>query len=163
MKAIYVILAALCLTSQPAFAQRPSYPTLTLYAAPGDPATLDNATCDQAHPCSPQGAVMVCQNQPLTLCNINLAAGIYTDPQINVSYYKFIRFHGALDNGHCYHPQYTVLRATVPASILVWVQDHATMSIDCVQMDTADGVAGATGISGRNLVIADWGNVIWYP
>jgi hypothetical protein len=150
----------LLLLDGPAQAQRAPLPVATFYAAPG---ASDNPLCPQMQPCSPQGAVAACDAQWIYRCIVYLAPGLYLDPMIDVTHGRFVQFFGARINDVCYEPQNTVLRATLSDSALIQVQDHATMAITCAQMDAAPGVTGVIGIAGRNLIVADWGNIVWYP
>jgi hypothetical protein len=141
----------LLLGGAPTQAQRAQQPAAVFFAAPG---ASDNPTCAQMQPCSPQGAVMACQMQWIYLCGILLADGLYLDPAINIYHYKFIQFQGNLQ-----YPQNVVFRATLSNSTLMTVQDHATMTVTGVRMDSADGVTGVIGIGGRQMIITDYGLV----
>lgn len=156
--AVVVLLVALVAgmaMADPAAAQRAALPTKHFYAAPG---ASDNPTCPINQPCSPQGAVMACQAQPFDVCNVYLADGLYLDPGLNVYYHKVIAI-----IGNCNVPQNVVLRATIPSSTLVWVQDTSIVRVMCMQLDSAPDVTGVIGIGGRQHIINDYETVIFGP
>jgi len=82
----------------------------TFFAAPG---ATDNGQCTRAAPCTPQGAVLACHAQSGSVCHVQLADGIYLDPEINIFYYRFISV-----TGNCDSPQAVVLRATKPGILV---------------------------------------------
>src|SRR5215211_6743237 len=62
------------LNGEPAEAQQAPVAVADFWVAPG---ASDNPTCPQMQPCSPQGAAMACQAQPIQMCRIWLADGLY--------------------------------------------------------------------------------------
>jgi hypothetical protein len=150
---ITMALLSMLLNNVPAEAQRAQSPVAIFYAAPGEP---DNPICSQPQPCSPQGAVMTCQAQWVYMCRIYLADGLYLDPAVDVYHYKFIIFEGNRST-----PQTVVFRATKSNTTLINVQDHATMQVSGVTMDSDNDVTGVWGIAGRQHVIVDYGLVIF--
>jgi hypothetical protein len=119
------------------------------------PTGVDNATCDQANPCTAQGAFMRCHLDfpPGDVCNIQLADGDYINPGINVFYYRFANF-----TGNCANPSSVRLIGTTPGT-LVWVQDHAVGIIGCVRFE--GHVGGVSAIATRQHVIVDYYNLVF--
>ena len=113
----------------------------------------DNGECTYARPCSPQGAVNACPHGQW--CSVQLQAGLYLDPEVNIYYHRTISLRGNCDDPHA-----VIFRAT-KRGVLVRIQDHATGTVSCLTLEaTAPGVVG---ISGRQHIIADYEGVIFGP
>ena len=129
---------------------RANGPRLTaLYASPDG---TDNGVCSQSMPCTAQSVLNAC---PVGgLCSLNLADGLYLDPAMNFYYHRTVGI-----TGNCSNPSAVELRATIPGTKLVWVQDNAILSISCVKLAATS--SGNTGVAGRQHVIVDMQDIVW--
>src|SRR5271165_2003237 len=97
------------------------------YSFAASPSGSDNGRCTSAQPCSPQGAVKAC---PIgAVCGIELQAGIYENPAVNIYYHRTIMI-----KGDCNNPYAVLFRGTTPNTPLIWVQDHATAIVKCLSV-----------------------------
>jgi len=67
----------------------------------------DNGECTYARLCSPQGAVNACPHGQV--CTVQLQAGLYLDPEVNIYYHRTISL-----IGDCEDPHAVIFRATKP-------------------------------------------------
>src|SRR5207244_2422896 len=102
----------------------------------------------QVQPCTPQGAFEVCHQAtvPTGVCNVQLADGVYYDPEINIFYYRIVNL-----IGNCANPSSVMLVGTRRNTTLIWVQDHAIGIFACLRLEGYTG--GVNGIAGRQHVI----------
>jgi hypothetical protein len=132
-----------------AFSRGPRRAKYNFFATPtGD----DNGVCSQAQPCSLQGALNACPFG--SLCSVYLVDGVYSDPTINFYYHRTV---GIL--GKCNDSNAVILRATKPNTTIAHLQDHATLSLNCLRMESTS--TGNSGLSARQHVIFDEVNVQW--
>jgi hypothetical protein len=114
----------------------------------------DNGECTEARPCSPQAAVNACPDGQV--CSVYLQPGLYLDPEVNIYYHRTIGLFG-----NCDDPHDVIFRATKPGGALVWIQDHAIGTVNCLTLEAT--APGASGIRGRQHIIADYDRVIFGP
>jgi hypothetical protein len=143
---VVLTLLAGCATSPRAHAQAPPQ----LYAAPNGAAA---GPCSESAPCTPQACVETCPQGHV--CAVKLAPGVYVNPEVDVRHYKMITM-----LGDCKDPGAVTFRATGETT-LAWVQDHATLIIGCLSLESTGGQA--VGLRGRQNAILDYFGVRFGP
>jgi hypothetical protein len=146
LTALAFLALAFFLPTSPAVAQS----SATFYVDPFGSGTQ----CTLANRCALPTAMSSCYAQAVEICNINFNDGIYVDPGVNIYYYRAVQL-----VGNCSAPQNVILRATIPNTALIWIQDHAIGIVQCLTLEAH--VNGVSGIMGRQHIIADWGNIIF--
>jgi hypothetical protein len=121
----------------------PVHAQQTYYATPNG---ATGGPCSEAAPCTPQACVETCPQGHL--CAVKLAPGVYVNPEVDVHHYKTITM-----LGDCADPAAVTFRATQETT-LAWVQDHATLIIGCLSLESTTGQA--VGLRGRQNAILDY-------
>ncbi|HKA74194.1 MAG TPA: hypothetical protein VKE26_20480 [Xanthobacteraceae bacterium] len=140
VSALVVTLA--CVRASPAAGPK----AVEFHAAPNG---VDNPQCTARRPCTPQGAFRACRKPFIRECHIQLADGVYFDPEINIYYYRLVKV-----SGNCANPGAVVLRATKDDATLIWVHDHAIGIITCLSLEST--AERAIGLAGRQNAIVDF-------
>ena len=144
--ALAFLMVPLFIATPPAVAE----PAAAFYVSPNG----SGNQCTPGNRCAIATALNSCYATTVVSCWIDLADGVYPDPNVNIYYYRRVGL-----TGNCNAPQNVIFRAMTPGATLVWIQDHAIGLVRCLTLDAY--VGGVIGLAARQHAIADWDTIMF--
>jgi hypothetical protein len=87
-------------------------------------------------------------------CAIVLSDGVYLNPAVDVSHYRFAHF-----IGNCAEPHAVIFCSTEPNMVLITIQDHATGAIRCITCYSE--ASGSSCLYARQHSILDYDRIVF--